>query len=74
MDIDAFNALIAMARETAVSLTQAEQRVAAFKVELAEQAKDAEQNAGAAPVRAIRSIPKRASGWLPAMEKLPKAS
>jgi hypothetical protein len=75
MDITAFNELIALARQTAASLAQAEQKVAAFKTELAEQAQDAQCNATAAPVRPIRSIPKRASsGWVPAMEKLPKAS
>jgi hypothetical protein len=75
MDITAFNELIALARQTAASLAQAEQKVAAFKAELAEQAKDAQCNATAAPARSIRSIPKRAnSGWVPAMEKLPKAS
>jgi hypothetical protein len=73
MDTAAFDALIAQVRETAASLAQAEQRVAAFKAELTEQAKEAERNP--APVRAIRSIPKRASsGWVPAMDKLPKAS
>jgi hypothetical protein len=72
MDINALNALIAQVRETAVSLAQAEQKVAAFRTELAEQAKDAEHNA--APVRSIRPIPKRNSGWVAAIEKLPKAS
>jgi len=73
MDITAFNELIAQVRESAASLAQAEQRVAAFKAELAEQ--EAQRNASAAPVRSIRSIPKRASsGWVPAMDKLPKAS
>ncbi len=74
MDITAFNDLIALARETAASLAQAEQKVAAFKEELAEQAKDAQCNATAAPVRSIKSIPKRHSGWVAAIEKLPKAS
>jgi uncharacterized protein YhaN len=72
MDIEAFNALIAQVRESAASLAQAEQKVAAFKAELAEQAKEAEHNA--APVRSIRSIPKRASGWVAAIDRLPKAS
>jgi hypothetical protein len=72
MDINALNALIAQVRETAASVAQAEQRVAAFKTELAEHAKDAERNA--APVRSIGSIPKRRSGWVAAMDKLPKAS
>jgi hypothetical protein len=75
MDITAFNELIALARGTAASLAQAEQKVAAFKDELAEQAKDAQGNAAVAPVRAIKSIPKRTnSGWVAAIEKLPKAS
>jgi hypothetical protein len=69
MHIDALNALIAQVRETAASLAQAEQRVAAFSAELAEQ-----PEVKAAPVRSIRSIPKRSSGWVPAMDKLPKAS
>ena len=72
MDIDAFNALIAQVRESAASLAQAEQKVAAFKSELVEQAKDAESNV--APVRSIKSIPRRSSGWVAAMDKLPKAS
>jgi uncharacterized protein YhaN len=72
MDIAALNALIAQVRESAASLAQAEQKVAAFRDELAEQAKDAEANA--APVRSIKSIPKRASGWVAAIDKLPKAS
>jgi hypothetical protein len=74
LDITAFNAMIALARETAASLAQAEQKVAAFKEELAEQAKDAQCNAAAAPVRSIKSIPKRNSGWVAAIQKLPKAS
>jgi hypothetical protein len=75
MDITAFNELIAQVRQSAASLAQAEQKVAAFKAELAEQAKEAPCNASAAPVRSIRSIPRRASsGWVPAMDKLPKAS
>ncbi len=72
MDIAALNALIAQVRESAASLAQAEQKVAAFRDELAEHAKDAEHNA--APVRSIKSIPKRSSGWVAAIDKLPKAS
>ena len=74
MDIGTFKELIAMARETAASLDQAEHKVAAFKSELAELAKDTKGDASA-PIRSIRPIPKRAnSGWVPAMEKLPKVS
>jgi hypothetical protein len=69
MDTNALNELIAKARETAASLAQAEQRVAAFSAELAEQ-----PALEAVPVRSIESIPKRNSGWVPAMKKLPKAS
>jgi hypothetical protein len=69
MDINALNELIARVRETAASLAQAEQRVAAFSAELAEQ-----PQLQPVPVRSIKSIPKRGSGWVPAMDKLPKAS
>jgi hypothetical protein len=69
MDTNALNELIAKARETAASLAQAEQRVAAFSAELAEQ-----PALGAVAVRSIESIPKRNSGWMPSMKKLPKAS
>jgi hypothetical protein len=69
MDINALNELIARARGTTASLAQAEQRVAAFSAELAGQPEPK-----AAPVRSIKSIPKRSSGWVPAMDKLPKAS
>jgi hypothetical protein len=69
MDINALNELIAQARETAASVAQAEQRVAAFTAELA-----AQPEIKAAPVRSIGSFPKRVSGWVPTMDKLPKAS
>jgi hypothetical protein len=69
MDTDALNELIAKARETAASLAQAEQRVVAFSAELAEQ-----PELKAVPVRSIQSIPKRDSGWVPSMKKLPKTS
>jgi hypothetical protein len=68
MDINALNELIARARETVASVTQAEQRVAAVTAELAKL-----PEIKAAPVRSIGSFPKRESGWMPAME-LPKAS
>jgi hypothetical protein len=48
------------------SLAQTEQQVAASTAELAEK-----PELKAAPVRSIGSIPKRESGWVPA---LPKAS
>jgi hypothetical protein len=69
MDMNALNELIAKARETAASLAQAEQGVAVFSAELAEQ-----PELNAAPARTIKSIPKRSSGWVPTMDKLPKAS
>jgi hypothetical protein len=69
MDNNALNELIAQAREMAASLAKAEQRVAAFSAELAEQ-----PELKSAPVRPIKSISKRSSGWVPAMDKLPKAS
>jgi hypothetical protein len=53
MDTNALNERIAKARETAISLAQAEQRVAAFSAELAEQ-----PALKAVPVRSIESIPK----------------
>jgi hypothetical protein len=69
MDTNALNELIAKARETAASLAQAEQRVVAFSADLAEQ-----PELKAVPVRSIQSIPKRDSGWVPSMKKLPKTS
>jgi hypothetical protein len=69
MDTNALNELIAKARETTASLAQAEQRVAAFSAELAEQ-----PELKTAPVRSIGSFPKRVSGWVPTTDKLPKAS
>jgi mRNA-degrading endonuclease toxin of MazEF toxin-antitoxin module len=57
---------IAQVRGTTAELAAAEQRVAAFKAELARQAHGA-QSDGPAAVEAITVIPKRArSGWLPA--------
>jgi uncharacterized protein YhaN len=65
MDSTAFHELIAQIRGTAAELAEAEQKVAAFKAELAQQEHGAQLDA--ALQRAIRSIPKRVtSGWLPA--------
>jgi hypothetical protein len=69
MDINALNELIARTRETATLVAQAEERVAAVTAELAKL-----PEIKAAPVRSIGPIPKRISGWVPTMEKLPKAS
>src|SRR6201995_4336754 len=69
MDINALNELIARARETVASVVQADQRVAACTAELA-----AQPEIKVAPARAIGSIPKRVSGWVPTTEKLPTAA
>ena len=69
MDANALSDLIAKARDMAASLAQAQQRVAAFSAELAEQ-----PELKPLPVRSIQSIPQRNSGWVPAMKKLPKTS
>ena len=63
MDSAALNELIAQVRGTAATLAEAEQRVAAFKNELAQQKLP---DATSALLRAT-PMPKRASsGWLPA--------
>jgi len=70
MDSTAFHELIAQARGSAAALAEAEQKVAAFKAELAQQEYGAQLDASSALVRAIKPIPKRVnSGWLPAMDK-----
>ena len=70
MDSTAFHELIAQARGTATALAEAEQKVAAFKAELAQQEHGAQLDASAALLRAVKPIPKRVnSGWLPAMDK-----
>jgi hypothetical protein len=62
MDSIAFHELIAQVRGAAAELAKAEQKVAAFKAELA-------QREHTAPQRAIRPIPKHVnSGWLPATD------
>jgi hypothetical protein len=67
MDSTAFHELIAQVRGTAASLAEAEQRVAAFKAELAQQEHGAKLDASSALVRAMKPLPKRAtSGWVPA--------
>jgi hypothetical protein len=66
LDSTAFHELIAQVRGTAAALAEAERRVAAFKVELAQQDGGAQLDAGAAqPIRP--PIAKRgSSGWVPA--------
>ena len=64
MDSTAFHELIAHVRGTKAELAVAEQKVAAFKAELAQQEHGAQLDS--ARQKAIRPIPKRNSGWLPA--------
>ena len=64
MDSTAFHELIAHVRGTTAELAVAEQKVAAFKAELAQQEHGAQLDS--ARQKAIRPIPKRNSGWLPA--------
>jgi hypothetical protein len=61
MDSTALRELIAQVRGTAAALAEAEQRVASFTAELAQ------QDRGAQPAQQIRkSIAKRgSSGWVP---------
>ena len=69
MDSAAFHELIGQIRGTAATLAVAEQKVAAFTVELAQQVR-AHIVADSAPRRAIMPIPNRTkSGWLPAIVK-----
>jgi hypothetical protein len=69
MDINELNELVARARETAASVAQAEERVAAVTADLAKM-----PEIKPAPMRSTGSLPKRESGWVAAMDKLPKAS
>jgi hypothetical protein len=64
MDSTAFHEVIAHVRGTTAELAIAEQKVAAFKAELAQQEHGAQLDS--ALQRAIRPIPKCNSGWLPA--------
>jgi hypothetical protein len=66
MDSAAFHELIAHVRGTAAELAVAEQKVAAFKAELAQHAHGAQLDS--ARQRAIQPIPRRQSGWLPATD------
>jgi hypothetical protein len=70
MDINELKELVARARETAASVAQAEERVAAVTADLAKM-----PEIKPAPMRAMGSLPKRESGWVAAAtNKLPKAS
>ena len=66
MDSTALHALVAEVRGTAAALAEAEQRVASFTAELAQQDRLAQPDAK--PAQQIRKpIPKRgSSGWVPA--------
>jgi hypothetical protein len=67
MDSTAFHELIAQVRGTAAALAEAEQKVAAFKVELAQQEHGAQLDTTLQG--AIGPIPKHVnSGWLPASD------
>src|SRR5271155_3972019 len=67
MDSTAFHELIAQVRGTAADPAATKQKGAAFKTELAQQKHGAQLDS--ALQRAIRPIPKRASGWLPATDR-----
>ena len=67
MDNNTFHELIAQVRGTAAELAQAEQKVAAFTAELAQQEHGAQCDS--AMQRVIGHLPKHvSSGWLPAMD------
>jgi hypothetical protein len=66
MDSGAFHELIAQVRGTAAALAEAEQKVAAFKAELAQHEHGAQLGARSVLLSAVKPIPKRiSSGWLP---------
>ena len=66
MDSTAFDELIAQVRGTAAALAEAEQKVAAFKAELAQQEHGAQLDARSVLLSAVKPIPKRvSSGWMP---------
>jgi hypothetical protein len=70
MDSTSFHELIAQVRGAAAQLAEAEQKVAAFKAELARQEHGNQLNASSALLKAMKPIPKRVnSGWLPATDK-----
>ena len=72
MNNTAFHELIAQIRGTAAALAEAEQKVAAFKTELAQQEHGAPLDASSALLKSIKPIPKRVnSGWLPATDNGP---
>ena len=68
MDGAAFHELFAQVRGTTAALAEAEQKVVAFKAELARQDHKTQPDASSAPRSGIRTrVPKRVStGWVPA--------
>jgi hypothetical protein len=68
MDGAAFHELIAQVRGTTAALAEAEQKVVAFKAELARQDHRTQPDAGSALRSRMRTpVPKRVStGWVPA--------
>jgi len=69
MDNTAFHELIEQVRGAAAELAQAEQKVAVFRAELAQQEHGAPLDASSALLRSIEPMPKRVnSGWLPATD------
>jgi hypothetical protein len=69
MDSTVFHELIAQVRSSATALAEAEQKVAAFTAELAQQDHGAKVDAASALRTAIRPKPKRPnSGWVPATD------
>jgi hypothetical protein len=66
VDSIAFHELIAQVRGTAAELAQAEQKVAAFKAELAQQEHSAQLDTALQRAMPMQPLPKRVSGWVPA--------
>jgi hypothetical protein len=66
MDNTAFHELIAHIRGTAAELAVAEQKVAAFKAELAQQLHGAQLGSALQRAMPMQPLPKRVSGWVPA--------
>jgi hypothetical protein len=66
MDGTAFHELIAQVRGTTAELAVAEQKVAAFKAELAQQEHGAKLDSALQRAMPMQPSPKRVSGWVPA--------
>jgi hypothetical protein len=74
MDSTAFHELIAQVRGTTAELAQAEQKVAAFKAELAQQEHGAQLDAALQRAMPMQPLPKRVSGWVPADTPAPSTT